>query len=187
MRYSKRTLGAAFALALASAGCESSTEPRAEPATLLVEDFNQEGGGTFKLNFNGFTRWNVVTGSVDLIGTDPYDDFLPTTQGLYVDLDGTSNAAGTMETKETFALPRGTYELRFKLAGTPRENQQANTVIVSLGTSFQESISLGSYAPLQSFVRTIKITRETSGKVRFQHQGGDNFGILIDDVSLVRL
>lgn len=187
MRYTRFSIVAAFALAL-SAGCKSSTEPpRAEPATLLVEDFNTEGGGTFKLNYNTFTRWAVVAGTVDLVGTPPYDDFLSTIQGLYVDLDGTNNAAGTMETTETFALPRGRYELRFKLAGTPRENQQANTVVVSMGTVFQESITLQSYAPLRSYVRTINVTRDTTGKIRFQHQGGDNYGILLDDVSLIRL
>lgn len=181
------TADAVLALSLAAAGCESGTEPRAKPAVLLVEDFNQEGGGTYKLNFNGFTRWTVTGGSVDLVGTYPYDDFLPTTQGLYVDLDGTSQAAGTLETKEALDLPRGTYELRFKLAGTPRINQPANTVIVSLGTDFQEPITLQSYAPLQEFVRTIEVTQGTIGKLRFQHQGGDDYGILLDDVQLARL
>lgn len=187
MRFTRLTAGAALALGLAIAGCKSTTEPPADPVLLIAEDFNQEGGGTFKLNYNAFTRWAVVAGSVDLVGTAPYDDFLPTSQGLYVDLDGTSNAAGTLETLETFALPRGRYELRFKLAGTPRQNQPANTVIVSLGTVFQESITLQSYAPLQSYVRTIEVTRDTSGKVRFQHQGGDDYGIFVDDVQLVRL
>lgn len=188
MRFTRLTAGAALALGLATAGCESTTEPPpSDPVILFTEDFNQEGGGTFKLNYNAFTRWTVVTGSVDLVGTAPYDDFLPTTQGLYVDLDGTSSAAGTLETLEAFALPRGRYELHFKLAGTPRQNQPANTVVVTLGTVFQESITLQSFAPLQSFVRTINVSGSTTGKLRFQHQGGDDYGLLLDDVQLIRL
>ena len=188
MRFTRLTAGAALALGLATAGCKSTTEPPpADPVVLFSEDFNQEGGGTFKLNYNAFTRWAVVAGSVDLVGTAPYDDFLPTSQGLYVDLDGTSNAAGTLETLETFALPRGSYELRFKLAGTPRQNQPANTVVVTLGTVFQESITLQSYAPLQSYVRTFNVPANATGKLRFQHQGGDDYGLLLDDVQLVRL
>jgi hypothetical protein len=178
----------ALALSVSLAACHSGTgSDRAGPAVLLAEDFNQEHGGSFALNYNGFTRWTVASGSVDLVGTPPYDDFLPHAQGLYVDLDGTTQAAGTLETRETFALPPGIYELRFKLAGTPRDNQPPNTVVVSLGTQFQESFTLASYAPLQAYVRTITVTGITSGKLRFQHQGGDDYGLFLDDVELRRL
>jgi len=174
-----------LALGVSLAACRSSTA--SAPVVLLTEDFNQEHGGTFALNYTGFARWTVTSGSVDLVGTYPYDDFLPTTQGLYVDLDGTSKAAGTLETQETFALPRGKYELSFKLAGTPRDNQPPNTVIVSLGTQYQESFTLPSFTPLQTYVRTINVATATSGKLRFQHLGGDDYGIFLDDVQLRRL
>jgi hypothetical protein len=188
MHSSRLLLLPAFALGVSLAACRSSTgSERAGPAVLLTEDFNQEHGGSFALNYTDFTRWTVTSGSVDLVGTYPYDDFLPRTQGLYVDLDGTMQAAGTLETRETFALPRGTYELRFKLAGTPRDNQPPNTVVVSLGTRYQESFTLPSFTPLQTYVRTITVTGDTSGKLRFQHQGGDDYGIFLDDVELRRL
>jgi hypothetical protein len=177
----------ALALGVSLAACHSGTgSDRAGPAVLLAEDFNQEHGGSFALNYTGFARWTVASGSVDLVGTYPYD-FLPTTQGLYVDLDGTTQAAGTLETRETLALPPGLYELRFKLAGTPRESQPPNTVVVSLGTLFQESFTLASFAPLQAYVRTITVNRITSARLRFQHQGGDDYGLLLDDVELRRL
>ena len=104
-----------------------------------------------------------------------------------MDLDGTSKSAGTMETRQTLELPLGTYELRFSLAGTPRPGQPANTVTVSLGDEFRETITLPSYAPLTPYTRTITVRRETQGKLRFAHAGGDDYGIFVDDIQLRRL
>ncbi|HEX6373977.1 MAG TPA: hypothetical protein VF006_33925 [Longimicrobium sp.] len=188
MRVLNCSVFAVLALGAVVAGCSSGggTEPLAGPATLLVEDFNQEGGGSYQLNYTGFARWNVTGGSVDLVGTPPFDDFLSTAQGMYVDLDGTTRAAGTLESKETFALPRGTYQLQFKLAGTPRPSQPDNTVTVSLGNVYQETFTLPSYAPLQTFTRSIPVLRDTSARLRFQHEGGDDYGIFVDDIQLSR-
>jgi hypothetical protein len=176
----------AAALGASLAACSSGGVTEAGPAVLLSEDFNEENGGSYRLNYTAFARWNVTAGSVDLVGTNPYDDFLPAGQGLYVDLDGTSRAAGTLESRETFELPRGTYELSFKLAGMPRLSQQPNTVIVSLGGVFMERITLESYVPLQPYTRAITVHRDTRGTLRFQHLGGDDHGILVDDIQLRR-
>lgn len=192
-----RSFQASIAIAIAAgawlAACSSGTEPqpdpdpRPEPALLLVENFNQENEGTYRLNYTGFQQWNVVAGTVDLVGTAPYDDFLPASQGLYVDLDGTTTAAGTLESRTSFDLVRGTYELQFKLAGTPRPSQPANTVIVGLGNVFEERITLESYAPLQTYTRTIQVSRTTRGTLRFTHLGADDYGIFVDDIQLRRL
>lgn len=161
--------------------------PGSQPALLLAEDFNAENDARYRLNYTDFERWTVTDGTVDLVGKPPFDDFLPTSQGMYVDLDGSTQAGGTLESREDFALPPGRYELRFKLAGTPRPNQPANTVVVSLGQAFQESITLKSYAPLQTYTRSIRIRRTTAGRLRFQHLGGDDYGIFVDDIELRRL
>lgn len=180
--------GAALALCASLAACSSSTEPLpSRPAVLLSEDFNQEGGGRYQLNYTGFARWKVTRGTVDLVGTPPFDDFLSTTQGMYMDLDGTSKAAGTLESSEAFDLPRGRYQLQFKLAGTPRPSQPDNTVIVTLGEEFEKTITLRSYAPLQTYTHTITVPRDTRATLRFEHLGGDDYGIFIDDIILRRL
>jgi len=164
--------------------CSSSTAP---PAVLLVENFNAENGGVYALNYAGFTNWDVTTGSVDLVGTPPYDDFLPHTQGMYVDLDGSSGAAGLLRSKASFDLPPGTYRLEFKMAGTPRDNQPANTVNVSVGEFFHETITLESYAPLSTYVRTFKVRSRGTAHLQFEQLGGDNYGNFIDDIRFERL
>jgi hypothetical protein len=157
------------------------------PAVLLAEDFNQENDVRYELNYTRFAQWTVADGTVDLVGTPPFDDFLPVSQGMYVDLDGSTHDAGTLESRTAFDLPRGRYQLTFKLAGTPRPEQPANTVIISLDDAYEETITLESYAPLQTYTKTITVRRDTRARLRFQHLGGDNYGILLDDIELRRL
>jgi hypothetical protein len=179
-----RRASALLLLALPLASCSS---PSAPAEVLLVEDFNAENGGLYQLNYTGFTNWDVTTGSVDLVGTAPFDDVLPTTQGLYVDLDGTTGAAGLLRSKTAFTLEPGTYRLAFKMAGTPRPNQPPNTVNVSVGTFFQETITLESYAPLSAYVRTFRVRSRGTAHLQFEHLGGDNYGNFIDDIRFERL
>ena len=171
-------------LVLPLSNCSSSTAP---PEVLLVEDFNTENGGVYGLNYTGFTNWEVAAGSVDLVGTAPYDDFLPHTQGLYVDLDGTSLAGGLLRSKTAFKLQPGNYRLEFKMAGTPRAGQPSNTVNVSVGSFFHESITLASFAPLSVYVRTFRVSSPGTAHLQFEQLGGDNYGNFIDDIRFERL
>lgn len=175
----------ALALALL-AGCAPAAAP-APREVLLAEDFNGENDGRYALNYTDFAQWTVTAGSVDLVGTPPLDDFMPRAQKMAVDLDGTSNAAGTLRSRARFDLAPGTYRLTFKLAGTPRPNQLPNTVIVSAGSAFRETITLRSYARLKPFTRTFRVRSRERASLSFEHLGGDDYGIFIDDIRLERL
>ena len=168
------------------AGCSSTAPESLPPLTLLEDDFNAENGGiSYALTYTGFARWNVIAGTVDLIGTPPVA-FLPSNQGMYVDLDGNTMEAGTLQTKDTFELLPATYELRFSLAGSLREGYPPDTVIVSVGESFSETIILESHTPLETYTRTFRVRSRVLAPVTFKHLGGDNVGILLDDVRLRR-
>ncbi|HEU4880720.1 MAG TPA: hypothetical protein VFT45_00705 [Longimicrobium sp.] len=162
-------------------------DPGVRAEVLLREDFEGENDQRYALNYTDFERWEVVEGTVDLVGTPPFDDFLPRSQGMYVDLDGSAKAAGTLRTRARLELGPGRYRLEFKMSGTPRPNQPPNTVIVSLGGLFRERITLESYAPLQTYVRTIRVSRRTRARLSFAHLGGDDYGNFIDDIRLERL
>jgi hypothetical protein len=180
-----RTRHLALALLLPLASCASFLRTGSE--VLLVEDFNGENGRAYALNYTGFANWEVIEGSVDLVGTPPFDDFLPTSQGLYVDLDGTMKEAGTLRSRESFALEPGTYRLVFKLSGTPRPNQPDNTVNVVVGNVFEKTITLRSYAPLQTYVHTFEVSSRARAHLTFTHLGGDDYGIFVDDIRFERL
>jgi hypothetical protein len=188
MHMIKHLLVAAAVLPLVSCSSNPTCAPAeaCTPQVLLQETFEGEKD-RYELNFNDFTRWEVIQGSVDLVGTPPFDDFLPTSQGMYVDLDGTSKAAGTLRSRERFTLTPGRYRLELKIAGTPRPDQAPNTVIISVGNAFRETVTMESYAPLQTFVRTFRVSTRDSGHLMFAHLGGDDYGIFIDDIRFERL
>lgn len=189
---SRRQRGAALALLLLTfpgylfpARAPSAVHP--DPDLLLADDFNGENDGRYQLNYVAFANWEVVDGSVDLVGTAPFDDFLPWSQRMYVDLDGTTKEAGTLRSRKRFQLRPGTYRLEFKMSGTPRPNQFANTMFVSVGDVFRERVTLESYAPLQVYARRFRVSSRTTAHVEFQHLGGDDYGIFVDDVRFERL
>jgi hypothetical protein len=155
------------------------------PASLLEDNFNCENGRQGALNYAGFANWNVTRGSVDLLGNS-FFDFLPQ-NGLFLDLDGSSLAAGLLESKQTFALDPGTYELQFDLGGNRERSGDTSSVTVGLGSVFTESFTLDFLDPMRTVTRSISIATPTSGALAFDHAGGDNTGLLLDDVRLRRV
>jgi uncharacterized protein YjdB len=179
-------LAAGTATITATAGGKSGTATvAATTEAFFVDDFNSENGGRAADNYTGFSHWEVLDGSVDLVGAHPYDDFLPKENGIGVDLDGTSRNAATLRTKTVFPLQPGSYVLSFQLAGSPRPSDP-NTVVVSLGTAYREEITLPNFAPLRTYLRTIQVREPTTARIVFDHLGGDSYGILLDNASLSR-
>lgn len=141
---------------------------------VFTDNFNAEALG---LNYVGFANWNVTDGTVDLIGQPGFFDFLPG-NGRYVDLDGSTSNSGVMTTKLSFGP--GSYVLGFSLAGNHR-NGAAESVLVSYGSGSQ-SFSLAQNDPLTPF--TISFTAGAPFQIRFEGAGGDNIGMLLDNVEL---
>ncbi|MFT4562092.1 MAG: hypothetical protein ACI9BW_001836 [Gammaproteobacteria bacterium] len=157
---------------------------------LLQENFNAENGGDVQTKYTGFAQFNVTVGAVDLIGPG-LADFFPG-NGLYVDLDGTSSAAGRLESKSSFALQTGiTYRLQFDLGNSDAQfggGSADNTVTVSLGSAYSETFNRSGLTPFETITRLITPITAVSTELVFQEDpiiGGDNLGVLLDNVSLV--
>jgi hypothetical protein len=151
---------------------------------LLSEDFNSENGGNRQDIYFGFTNWDVTDGSVDLRHRTDFGLTPPTDQ--VVDLDGGTLDAGRLESKATFTLDPGiAYELRFDLAGNQRI-PGTDTVTVSLANVFSEDFTLSQFDPFTTIVREIVVATPASGTLVFDHAGGDNIGLLLDNVHLIR-
>ena len=153
----------------------------AATVTLLNDDFDTENGGIRAVNYNNFVNWTVSNGTVDLCGTDPWN-FLPG-NGLYVDLDGSTSDAGLITTKTVFGFEPGySYELSYDLAGSQRGD--TNSVAVSLGSIYNKSFTLNTDDPFQTTIYCFTVQGLTNAALSFNHVGGDNYGILLDNVSI---
>jgi hypothetical protein len=124
----------------------------------------------------------VSGGTVDLIGNG-YFDFLPG-NGLYVDMDGSTVNAGMM-TSDSFTFIEGAlYTLTFDLAGNHRNGATESVIVlVSLGGLVSQTISLSQAAPFQTYTISF-IGDGSTGALSFEGVGGDNIGMLLDNVQL---
>ena len=152
---------------------------------LLEDSFDTENNGVGLFNYSGFANWTVTRGSVDLLGSN--NEVIYPGNGLLVDLDGSTGQAGRLESILLFDLTPGTYELRFDLGNNNTNTSTANSATVSLGDIFAEVFTRQGQPPLETIVRSIVVTTSTSGRLVFDHSGGDNDGLVIDDVRLTRL
>jgi hypothetical protein len=152
---------------------------------VFQDDFNAENGGFPVTNYAGFANWTVSNGFVDLIGNG-FFDFYPG-NGLYLDLDGSGVDAGTL-TSSPIAVSPGTYLLQFDLGcNCGFGNDSMN---VTLGGDYSETFTLtdaGVSPNFNSISRPIQVTSAGNVSIVFDHAGGDNFGLVIDNVGLTRL
>ncbi len=175
---------AALLLALASCACSPASPSPPTEGVVFRDDFDAENRGAARADYRAFARWEVAEGSVDLLGTYPYD-YLPPGSGLYVDLDGSHSRAGILRTRQALALEPGTYELSFRLGGAQRRSAP-NGVVVTLGTLYRERFVVEAFAPLRTHRRLVRVARGDTARLQFAHEGGDDHGMYLDRVELRR-
>ena len=152
-------------------------------STVFYDNFDGEPS-TSILNYDSFVNWNVFNGTVDLLTSG--DSFLVQCYGgagQCVDLDGTTNDAALFVTKQSFDLPAGEYVLSFAISGNQRASGN-DTVTVSLGSMFSETYTKTRNDPFELISVSINVPTATSANISFDHQGGDRYGIILDEVSL---
>ena len=157
--------------------------PVDDATVVFADNFDSENNRAGVYNWTTFASWNVLEGCVDLHGNG-FHDVQPGT-GLYVDLDGSCDSAGTIETKTAFTLQPGNYVFEFWMAGNHRISS-SDTVNVSLGALYQEQFVLQQRDRFALRTRNISVPAETTVSIRFQNLGGDGRGALVDLVRLRR-
>lgn len=151
----------------------------------LFDNFNSENGGVGEVNYNSFANWNVVDGTVDLIGNGYFQLGIPSSYGLFIDMDGSSGNAGKLISKTAFTLDPGPYELKFDLAGNRRNNSPEKVIVqVAMGNLFNKTYSLLRNDPFTTFTENFDVTLSKNAQLSFEGVGGDNIGMLLDNVEL---
>lgn len=151
--------------------------PHSQAFVVFIDNFEAYTPALNQTNFLGV--WTVSNGTVDVV-----QNFagIPTNT---IDLDGSSGDAGVF-TSALQSLIAGTYDLTYQLAGSQRGD--TNTVNVSMSgiVGATASHTLASSVGLTSFTLTFAIGGATNSSIVFDHLGGDNVGLLLDNVVLER-
>lgn len=158
---------------------------RAGAAVIFSDNFDAEALG---LNVTPSNFTIVNGGTVDIIGIG-FFDLLPG-NGRYIDLDGSSGAAGSIRSNPgLIPLVPGTYALTFDLAGSQRGNS-TETVTVDVGTAgdptaFGTQVYVVTGAePFTTRTIVFAAPANTDLRVTFTNAGGDNEGALLDNVQV---
>lgn len=161
----KRTL-LALALFAASASAQ---------ASVFSDSFDANAAG---LNAAP-SGWSVNFGTVDIIGNG-FFDFLPGS-GAYIDLDGSIGNAGVLS--RGFTAAAGTqYQLSFDLAGNHRDTRNEHLTVL-FGTTLH-TYSLPENAGWTHYVLNFTPFASGTRYVSFANWGGDNVGMLLDNVAV---
>ena len=156
----------------------------AHATVIFQDDFDSEGAaGTSTLNYDDFSNWSVTNGTVDLIANGDYSIDCAGNTGKCVDMDGSTGNAGTLNSNP-FTLAAGTYSLIFDISGNQR-NGSNDIMEVMLGGFVNDTFQLAANAPWQTIIRSFTVMEETQSYISFNHNGGDNIGIILDNVSVV--
>jgi len=133
-------------------------------------------------NYTSFTNWSVSDGTVDLVAHGDWGLTCAGSTGKCVDLDGSSGNAGVF-TSSDLTLAAGTYSLSFAISGNQR-NGSTDEMAVTLGGFFDQSFSLLGSEPWETITHMFTVSTDTTSNLIFNHAGGDNIGIMLDDVVL---
>ena len=154
--------------------------------TLFFENFDSENGGIWALDYASFAEFDIISGTVDLIGNGSPYDFLPG-NGLYVDLDGSTQNAGLMLATPIALTTPGDYVLSFDLAGNQR-GYANDTVEVDIrldgGPFYWAAYGTQSAMPFNTNEVHFSLSGPANLTFSFHNQGGDNVGALLDNVKL---
>ena len=156
----------------------------AQASPIFSDNFDAEGTPEQSvLNYTGFGQWTVSEGTVDLIyNTNRWGIDCAGGSGKCVDLDGSTRSAGTL-TSNSFSLPVGTYALTFDVSGNQRGGSD-DTVNLTLGGYLSDAITLSAADSWQTMTRNFTVSAQSTDYIRFNHDGGDNIGIMLDNVYL---
>lgn len=153
----------------------------ANATPLFFDDFNSENSGSYSLNYDAFSLWTVDLGTVDLVGNDGFADLA--LDGLSVDLDGSTKDAGRLYSTDIAVNSGQTYILSFDIAGNQRDYPTDEFVVDVYFSDFNEKFTLTSGAAWQTITREITVFTDIVN-IAFNHDGGDNVGAVLDNVSL---
>lgn len=153
-------------------------------ADVIFEDnFDSEAApGASILDYNSFGQWTVSEGTVDLISSGGFGISCAGGSGKCVDLDGSNNNAGVL-TSSLLNLTAGNYALSFDISGNQR-NGSSDSLLVTLSGFVNEVFELAGGAPWTSITRYFALDTANSGAIAFSLSGGDNVGIILDNVVL---
>lgn len=160
---------------------------QAGATVIFSDDFEGVTSGGSILNWDGGSNWSVIYGTVDLVRSGEYGITCASGSRYCVDMDGSTRRAGDMVSINVGPLGPGTYTLSYDLSGNQRSGSGWSDSVIAWVEFGVDSwyTTLAWNAGWQSYARTFTLSALTDPvHLRFTASGGDNIGMLLDNVRL---
>ncbi|MBK9129469.1 MAG: carbohydrate binding domain-containing protein [Phycisphaerales bacterium] len=165
----------------------------AQAAVLLSDDFESDHPATVT-NVGSLSNWTISNGTVDYLKNYPGISCFGGSNGC-LDMDGSSNDAGRITSSATFLIqPDVTYRLSARISGNQRSGDDAvNFGILDMDDGGATWLAVGTAAVAagQSFGEyTLEFSHTNAAfnaRIYFEGTGGDNVGLILDNVLLASL
>ncbi len=183
MNFKSWTTAAAIAIVAVAAPAQAST-------VLFQDNFNTDRASS-ALNFTGLLNWSVSDGTIDYIRSGDFGINCVAGSGGCIDMDGSTGNAGRLTSLSAFSLSgTETYFIEALVSGNQRLTSGSDSIIVGLidvaTNSVVQSATYGGIVPGDPFTLRQLVATGYSGSFRmfFEGVGGDNVGVILDDVVL---
>jgi hypothetical protein len=153
----------------------------AHAGVIFQDNFDTQ---TAALNTDLDSNWFVTDGTVDVVNTGTYGLTCKGGVGRCVDLDGSTGNAGKLSSR-LLSIDAGNYTLSFDISGNQR-GSASDSMQMTLGGFLNQSFTLASSAPWATQTFNFSVANNTSNYIVFNHSGGDNIGIMLDNVALIK-
>lgn len=169
----KRTIISLVLLAMLTVFAGSS-----QAVLIFSDNFDSYTSG---LDWPGEGNWTVSDGYVDMIGVGTIWDLQPG-NGLYLDMDGSQQDAGKI-TSIVLNLNPGNYVLSYDVAGNHRGGGD-DSMNIAVGSLLSATTIAGQDAIFTTVNLPFVVNTATTASITFEGIGGDNVGVLLDNVAL---
>lgn len=163
----------------------------AHAAIVFSDNFDTDAASSI-LNFDSLINWTVSGGTIDYIRSGGFGINCAGGTGGCLDMDGSTGNAGRITSRQVFTLDPGLiYTWQFEVSGNQRGGASDSLLYGLIDASTDTdlvSYVIGPLAPSAPFATyTLNIIPGTDPitlRLFFEGVGGDNIGVILDNVVL---
>lgn len=154
---------------------------QAVPVVVFQDTFDSNAAG---LNSTP-SGWTVSDGTVDIIASGSFGISCAGGSGVCIDMDGSTGDAGVMTTNSVFTNSGAAsfWTLEFDVSGNQRTSGSDSMAVTFDGVTNVVGPLAGN-APFVHLSFIIPAAAGSSSTISFDHLGGDNVGLILDNVTL---
>jgi hypothetical protein len=180
--FKKNCLSKLFATGLLVAGLTLGMPSHS--AIIFQDNFDSDSTSSV-LNFNSLLNWTVSDGTIDYIRDGGFGINCVGNTGGCLDMDGSTGNAGRITSKTVFSFMANVqYRFEVQVSGNQRNDALDSFVFGFENIALAQPSPIIGTASFTNYVFAISSSSDWNSRLLIEGLGGDNLGVIIDNVVL---